>query len=84
MNEDGVPSVNPKLDAMCELLKTIHDLQKKNKELEAQVEKMKCCEICEYGGNVLRYCYSEKLCNNRDKWKLSHRLSERKEYRKDE
>ena len=41
MREDGVPSVSPKLDAMCEMLKTIHDLQERNKQLEAQLEKVK-------------------------------------------
>lgn len=41
MNKDEVPSVNPKLDAMCEMLKTIHDLNERNKMLEAQIEKMK-------------------------------------------
>jgi len=48
------PSVNPKLDAMGEMLKTIHDLQKENKELEAQIEKLidfaiertECCDVC--------------------------------------
>lgn len=40
MNKEEVPSVNPKLDAMCEMLKTIHDLNERNKMLEAQIEKM--------------------------------------------
>lgn len=47
-------SVNPKLDAMCEMLKTIHDLNERNKMLEAQIEKLiyfvlsktECCDVC--------------------------------------
>lgn len=39
--EDGVPGVNPKLDAMCETLKTIHDLNERNKTLEEQLTKAK-------------------------------------------
>ena len=46
MNKEEVPSVNPKLDAMCEMLKTIHDLNERNKMLEAQIEKMKNCKNC--------------------------------------
>lgn len=41
MSKEELPSVNPKLDAMCEMLKTIHDLNERNKMLEAQIEKMK-------------------------------------------
>ena len=33
MTKDGVPGVNPKLDAMGEMLKTIHDLKERNKRL---------------------------------------------------
>ncbi len=38
MTEDGTPSVNPDLDAMCELFKVIHNLQKRIKELEKENE----------------------------------------------
>jgi len=38
---EEIPSVNSRLDAMCEMLKTIHDLQGRNKLLEAQIKKMK-------------------------------------------
>ena len=56
MTKDEVPSVNPKLDAMCEMLKTIHDLNERNKMLEAQIEKMKkygklLQDICVVMGN---------------------------------
>ena len=64
------------------LLDVINNQDAKIADLEQQIEKMKLCEICEYGGNAWRICYSEELCNNRDKWKLSHRFSEIKEYRK--
>ena len=57
-------------------------LEDNNEQLRKLIEKLKICEICEHGGNVGRICYSNELCNNRDKWQLSHRLSERKEYRK--
>lgn len=39
MTEDEVPSVNPKLDTMCKMLKTIHDLDKRNKTLKVQLTK---------------------------------------------
>lgn len=48
MNKDEVPNVNPNLDSMCEMLKTIHDLSERNKMLETQIEKMKCCSMCKY------------------------------------
>lgn len=38
---EEIPNVNPSLDAMCEMLKTIHDLQGRNKLLGAQIKKMK-------------------------------------------
>ena len=41
MTKDGVPSVNPTLDNMCEMLKTIHDLNERNKMLEVQLTKAK-------------------------------------------
>ena len=31
-----VPSINPKLDSMCEMLKTIHTLNERNKILEKE------------------------------------------------
>jgi hypothetical protein len=69
MKEDGVPSVNPKLDAMCEMLKTIHDLNERNKQLEAQIEKMKCCENCMFENipKVLLPCH---ICVAKSNWKL--------------
>ena len=67
---------------LAEERKLNSELTEETTQLNAQIEEMKCCEICEYGGNVCRICYSKELCNNKDKWKLSHRLSERKEYRK--
>ena len=57
----------------------IRALQKQNgeltdrvKELEAQIEKMKCCENCSKNGHI---CVAEemqgKLCGkNKDKWEL--------------
>ena len=46
MIKEEIPSVNPKLDSMCEMLKTIHTLNERNKMLEAQIEKMKNCKNC--------------------------------------
>ena len=51
---------------------TQHELQEKNKELEAQIEKMKCCGYCAKRGHI---CEAEemqgKLCGkNKDKWEL--------------
>ena len=43
---DEIPSVNPKIDAFCEMMKTIHDLQEENKRLTTMVDKMKSCELC--------------------------------------
>lgn len=39
MTEDEVPSVNPKLDAMCEMLKAIDTLTERNKTLEKRLAK---------------------------------------------
>lgn len=71
MNKEEVPSVNPKLDAMCEMLKTIHDLNERNKMLEIQIEKMKCC------GNCTRFCECRSRgdveCKNFDKWEIKEK-----------
>ena len=39
------------------------------RELEAQIEKMKCCPNCDF---VFRdgFCYYDKECKNKDHWKL--------------
>ena len=68
MIKEEVPSVNPKLDAMCEMLKTIHDLNERNKMLEAQIEKMKSDVIECFGSeyNVL----VAKLLN---KWEIKEK-----------
>ena len=52
--------------------KRIVELEKENAELEAQIEKMKCCENCAKNGHI---CVAEemqgKLCGkNKDKWEL--------------
>lgn len=36
-----------------------------------QIEKMKRCEICSYGGNDFGICYSNKPCKNKNQWKLA-------------
>ncbi len=44
-------------------------LQNQVKELEEQIEKMKCCPNCDFmfrDGN----CYYDKECKNKDHWKL--------------
>lgn len=43
--------------------------EEETKELEAQIEKMKCCANCDFifrDGN----CYYDKECKNKDHWKL--------------
>ena len=43
--------------------------EKRIAELEAQIEKMKCCPNCDFifrDGN----CYYDKECKNKDHWKL--------------
>lgn len=62
MNEE-VPSVNPKLDAMCEMLTTIHDLSERNKVLEKEnaelkVENAFCEKACE--GATMMYKHLTK------------------------
>ena len=78
MFEKEVPSVNPKLDAMCEMLKTIHDLQERNKMLEAQIERMKNCKNCKKlkkEKDGLLFCtvgsiYTNIFGKNCDKWEI--------------
>lgn len=76
MTKNEVPSVNPKLDAMCEMLKTIHDLSERNKMLEKQIEKMKCCSMCKhYSMSFLPYwCTKNNIaphCTSKcDKWEI--------------
>ena len=45
---------------------------KKIKELEAQIEKMKCCENCQTVRDAEGNCYLKKdgKCKNKDNWKL--------------
>ena len=69
-----VPSINPKLDAMCEMLKTIHDLNERNKMLEAQNKKMKCCGNCRFG-----YCERSSECIDKDGNRTFHCWNEEKE-----
>lgn len=54
MSEE-VPSINPKLDTMCVMLKTICNLEERNKTLEKQIEKMKCCGNCKYSNQESAY-----------------------------
>ncbi len=74
MTKEEVPSVNPKLDAMCEMLKTIHDLNERNKMLQAQIEKMKCGQNCKHSylyqeDRKCKFTYCDCI-NCKDKWEL--------------
>ena len=75
MSKEEVPSVNPKLDAMCEMLKTIHDLNERNKTLEAQIEKMKCCGNCQTVRDAEGNCYLKKdgKCKNLSEWEIKRK-----------
>lgn len=60
------------------LTKEVNDLENMKATLESriadlteQIEQMKCCEICAYGGNDFGVCYSNKPCKNKNKWKLA-------------
>jgi hypothetical protein len=66
MAKEELPSINPKLDAMCEMLKTIHDLNERNKMLEAQIEKMKCCYNCKHSRTDYEHCKTDK----HEKWEI--------------
>lgn len=83
MNKDEVPSVNPKLDAMCEMLKTIHNLNERNKMLKAQIEKMvneidktivlsniRECEICDIQDIFRKYGFKR---NSNDIWEIKEK-----------
>ena len=55
------------IKANCDLAIEGRDI--KIKELEQQIEKMKCCSNCDFvfrDGN----CYYDKECKNKDHWKL--------------
>lgn len=43
--------------------------EKRIEELEAQIEKMKCCRNCKYDGGLV--CLYKTDCKNRDKWELA-------------
>lgn len=73
MTKAEVPSVNPKLDAMCEMLKTIHDLNERNKKLEAQIEKMKA-DVKQgqsyWNSGEMQYDLYQRLL---DKWEIKEK-----------
>ena len=57
---------------LCDYAK---NLEKENKQLKAQIEKMKCCENCEgwdYISTGARDCI-ETCCSNRSNWRLRDR-----------
>ena len=54
------------------LLDVINNQDVKIADLEKQIEKMKCCEICAYGSNDFGVCYSNKPCKNKNQWKLTN------------
>lgn len=61
-----------------DLTDRLEELQEQNSEMfntialqEQQIEKMKCCIICDYGGNDFGVCYSDKPCKNKNQWKLA-------------
>ena len=47
----------------------LHESKNKIAELEAQIEKMKCCRNCKYDGGLV--CLYKTDCKNRDKWELA-------------
>ena len=51
---------------------TIGYLRKRIAELEAQIEKMKCCENCQTVRDAEGNCYLQKdgKCKNKDKWEV--------------
>jgi len=58
-----------KLDEVLEWQKQQAEKDRRIKELEAQIEKMKCCPNCDFmfrDGN----CYYDEECKNKDHWKL--------------
>lgn len=69
MIKEEVPSVNPNLDSMCEMLKTIHDLNERNKMLEGQIEKMKCCYNCKHSRTEYEHCKTDKS----EKWEIKEK-----------
>ena len=48
------------------------DAEKRIAELEAQIEKMKCCSNCQTVRDAEGNCYLKKdgKCKNKDKWEL--------------
>ena len=56
----------------CELLGLIQGKDKVIKDLEAQIERMKCCENCQTVRDAEGNCYLQKdgKCKNKDKWEL--------------
>ena len=62
------------IKANCDLAIEGRDI--KIKELEKQIEKMKCCENCKHKKSevdrceLLVYTMNDCLCKNKDKWEL--------------
>lgn len=63
--------LNNVMEVLNEAKEEIIRLVKENKELKAQIEKMKCCEncqtVCDANGNC--YQYKDGKCNPKDKTK---------------
>lgn len=63
---------NPKAEVIAENA-CLYGLTYKNKriaDLEAQIEKMQCCQNCDFFNYRFEACYYDKECKNKDHWKL--------------
>ena len=68
-NGELTDELTKKSDTNHQLVEQLAKLNERCSELEAQIEKMKCCENCDFifrDGN----CYYDKECKNKDHWKL--------------
>lgn len=72
---DEIPSGRPTIDKYGALFRAIGQLQSKNEQLKAQIEKMKCCQNCAFDGHInnASYKYYSRCayeCKNYSLWEM--------------
>lgn len=71
-DEKRIAELEETINKLRDQIALRYDLEDKIKELEAQIEKMKCCENCQTVRDAEGNCYLKKdgKCKDKDKWEL--------------